>query len=768
MDAKHCSVSMEWWTNFYSSSFLSKSLLVSQKNFPHNLPDKSFQLIKLKLHMRMMLCSMCVFFMIAAIFMAYNNKHLHASFGAMNGVCEVPVIHEEYHDRFPKMVSNESIAEHLRELTKEPHLAGTPENFATADYVFSTFQRSGLDTHFTDYQVLLSYPLSRSLSLSLPGQQITQFSLEEKAIDSNPNTHNTSKVVPTFHAYSPSANVSGQVVYANYGRQQDFAKLREMGIDVGGAIVIAKYGKTFRGDIVEHAANEGAVGVVIYSDPQDFGGNRTQGYYPYSQWLPPSGVQRGTLYRKLGDPLTPGWPSIPGSEKISDDDLKASLPRIPSIPISAEDATTIMKSVHGPAAPAEWLGALDLPVYRLGRGPAVLNLHYKGNMSVVPIRNVFGTIRGSEEPDRYVLLGNHRDAWTFGAGDPNSGTAILLEIANNFGKLLTQGWQPRRSIIFCNWDAEEYSLIGSTEWVEQNSDLLFSEAVAYINVDTAVMGPGFFASSTPQLDDFLYEITKKVEDPDSPGKTIYQTSFDPNNISSPRMGRLGGKGSDYASFLQHVGVPAIDIHFGNVFPVYHSLYDDYIWMAKFGDPLFQRHVALGGIWGLIALNLADSKILLFNYVTYADTLQLYVETLEAQLRVAGAPLNVTADPLHKSIVELRKAALQVRKEEENANELRKTLKVRNLNDRLIMGERAFTDADGLPERAWYKHLIYGPSGDNEYGTLSFPGVSDLIASAMDDEMKQKRNNVWSGVQHEIWKVSRAVSRVALVLRGNFT
>lgn len=758
MGAKHC------WTNLFFSSFLSESLLLSQQNVP-NKTLQFFQSMKLKLYMRMMLCSICVFFMIAAIFMACSNyKHLHASFQ----VCEATVTLEEYHDQFPKMVSNESIAEHLRELTQGPHLAGTPENFATADYVFSAFEIAGLDTHFTDYEVLLSYPLSRSLSLSLPGQQNTYFSLKEKAIDSDPFTHNTSRVVPSFHAYSPSANVSGPVVYANYGRQQDFAQLREMGIDVWGAIVIAKYGKTFRGDIVDNAAKAGAVGVVIYSDPRDFGGNRTEGYYPYSQWLPPTGIQRGTAYTKLGDPLTPGWPSIPGSEKISDDDLRASLPRIPSIPISAEDATTIFKSLDGPVAPAEWHGALDLPVYRLGRGQAVLNLHYKGNMSVVPIRNVFGIILGSEEPDRYVLLGNHRDAWTFGAGDPNSGTAILLEIANNFGKLLKQGWQPRRSIIFCNWDAEEYSLIGSTEWVEQNFDLLFSEAVAYINVDTAVMGPGFFASSTPQLDEFIYEITKKIEDPDSPDNTIYQTSLDPDNISSPGIGRLGGAGSDYASFLQHVGVPVIDIRFGNGFPVYHSIYDDYNWMAKFGDPLFHRHVALGGIWGLIALNLADCKILPFSYVTYADTLQLYVETLEAQLGVAGAPSNVTADPVHKSIVQLRKAALQVRKEEENVNEDLKILKVRNLNDRLLRGERAFTDPEGLPEKSWYKHLIYGPSGENKYGTLSFPGVTALIATAMDDEIKQTRSNVWSNVQHEIWKISRAISRVALVLRGNFT
>jgi len=643
-------------------------------------------------------------------------------------------------------------------------VAGTPENFATADYVLSTFQNAGLDVHYTDYQVLLTYPLSRSLSLTLPQGEVIHLKLKEQEIESDPSTKNA-KVIPTFHAYSPSADISAEVVFVNYGRKEDYSTLRDMGLDAKGAIVIAKYGKMYRGDIVEIAAGAGAVGVLVYSDPRDYGGNRTQGYYPDSRWLPPSGVQRGSIYQEVGDPLTPGWPSLPDSERLSIDDPGTKLPTIPSIPISAEDATTIMQSLDGPVAPAEWHGALDLPAYRLGRGSSILNLHYKSNHTITPIRDVFGLIKGSEEPNRYVLLGNHRDAWTFGACDPNSGTATLLEISQRLGKLLKQGWQPRRSILLCNWDAEEYALIGSTEWVEHNYDLLFSSAVAYLNVDEAVKGPGFALDSTPQLDDFIQDVTKEVEDPDNPGKTIYESWAASSQDSHPLINRLGGGGSDYAAFVQHVGIPGTDFSFGKDFPAYHSLYDDYMWMAKYGDPLFHRHVALGAIWGLTALKLADAKVLPFNYATYADNLQLYVDTLESQLSSADAPSFVSTNPLHKSIAELRKAVSQIMKKAQELEALEDgSPELRNLNDHLVMAERAFTDADGLPGSPWYKHLVYGPSKINKYGTTAFPGISDLLGLVAGDEANHSGDG-WPGVQHQIWRVSRAISRVARVIHG---
>lgn len=276
---------------------------------------------------------------------------------------------------FIESIDNNSISNHLKHITKEPHVAGTPENFITAQYVESSFKEYGLDAHHKDYDVLLSYPLHRSLVLSQPDHEPIAFLLTERAVPGDPYSNN-SKVTPPFHGYAPSGNASAEVVYANYGQDEDFQKLAQLGVQVEGAIVIARYGMIFRGDIVENAAKAGAVAVVIYSDPFDYGNNGTQGYYPDSQWLPPSGVQRGSVFRGVGDPLTPGWVSESSAERLSVDDPAAEMPRIPSLPISAEDALPILKSLGGPAAPAEWQGALKLSEYKLGRGPGTLNISY--------------------------------------------------------------------------------------------------------------------------------------------------------------------------------------------------------------------------------------------------------------------------------------------------------------------------------------------------------------------------------------------------------
>jgi N-acetylated-alpha-linked acidic dipeptidase len=290
--------------------------------------------------------------------------------------CDLLFLQEQYWQQaFIGSLNNASLRNHLFHLTKEPHLAGTPEDFATAEYVFQRFQEYGLSAHYTDYDVLLSYPLHRSLILSVPTKEPLTLSLEEKPVEGDPYSSNP-KVTPTFHGYAPSGNVSAEVVYANYGRVEDFQKLVELGINVKDAIVIAKYGSIYRGDIVENAAQAGAVAVIIYSDPQDYAANNTEGVYPDSKWLPPSGTQRGSIYRGIGDPLTPNWPSTPDAERISVSDPEAMLPTIPSLPISAEDALPILASLSGPVSPANWHGALDLPQYRVGRGPGVLNLSF--------------------------------------------------------------------------------------------------------------------------------------------------------------------------------------------------------------------------------------------------------------------------------------------------------------------------------------------------------------------------------------------------------
>ncbi|CAK9172715.1 unnamed protein product [Ilex paraguariensis] len=500
-----------------------------------------------------------------------------------------------YHSLFisDSLADNASISQHLYILTRRPHVAGTQANAEAAAYVLSILTSYNIGSHIASYDVLLSYPVSRSLTLTRPppNPPIT-FDLRQEIYDGDPYADVADEVMPTFHAYAKSGTVSGPVLYVNYGRVEDYMTLKEMGVNVTNNVVLARYGQIYRGDIVSNAYEAGATGVIIYTDRKDYGGGGGDAkWFPDDKWMPPSGVQVGSVFTGPGDPTTPGWPSRGACERLSDKEVVkgGDVPLIPSLPVSAADGEAILGSIAGQIANDDWQGGKDAPVYRVGPGPGIVNLSYTGKEVISTIQNVIGVIEGAEEPDRFVILGNHRDAWTFGAVDPNSGTAALLEIAQRLQKLQKKGWKPRRTIVFCNWDAEEYGLVGSTEWVEENREILASRAVAYLNVDCAVTGAGFHASATPQLDELIKQATQQVQDPDNSSQTIFDSWAASSN--GPMIGRLGGGGSDYASFVQHVGVPAADMSFGKGYPVYHSMYDDFIWMKKFGDPMFHRHVA---------------------------------------------------------------------------------------------------------------------------------------------------------------------------------
>ncbi|CAL9166032.1 unnamed protein product [Musa hybrid cultivar] len=684
------------------------------------------------------------------------------------GLTASPPSKATYHSLFLSLGDNATAARHLLALTRSPHVAGTPANADAASYVRSALSAASFPAHVASYDVLLSYPVLRSLALSPSpppsSAPATAFHLVQEIYPGLPYADAAAEALPAFHAYARSGSAAGPAVYANYGRVEDFANLRAMGVNVTGAVVLARYGKIYRGEIVRNAAAVGAAAAVVYTDSKDYSGDR---WFPDGPGMPPSGVQAGSTYRGIGDPTTPGWPSSAGCERLSAAEVATSgmTPGIPSLPVSARDGEAIQRSIGGQAAPHDWQGGEGAPVYRLGPGPGFLNLTYIGNETLATIENVCAMIEGEDEPDRYVILGNHRDAWTFGAVDPNSGTAALLEIAQRLGKLRKRGWRPRRTIVFCNWDAEEYGLIGSTEWVEENKEMLASRAIAYLNVDCAAGGPGFHASTTPQLDEIIKQATKKVQDPDNFSQMVYDSWVNSND--SKLIGRLGGRGTDFAAFVQHVGVPSVDLFFGGGYPVYHSLYDDFVWMQKFGDPLFHRQVAVASIWGLVALRLADDEFLPFNYISYALELQGSTKTLEDQ--VSGMPVTFT--PLYRSIEELEKAATNIDKEKK-ALELevglvgrrKDLLKVRELNDRLMMAERAFTDPEGLFHREWYKHLIYGPSLHDDYGSNSFPGIDDAIEKAK----SLNTSDSWRFVQHEVWRAARVVTQASLVLHGKFT
>ncbi|KAL4374734.1 hypothetical protein HN51_008557 [Arachis hypogaea] len=684
-----------------------------------------------------------------------------------------------YHTLFlsTSLSTNVSISNHLQALTHRPHIASSEANSQAANYVLKVFTSSNIPSHMASYHVLLSYPLSRSLLLTTtPQEPPFSFSLKQEPYKSDPYAAVSGEVVPTFHAYAKSGTAEGPAVYVNYGRVEDYLSLRKkMGVNVSGCVVLARYGKIFRGDIVKNAYDEGAVGVVVYSDRKDYGGGGDDGgrWFPDGKWLPPSGVQVGSVYQGTGDPSTPGWASSGGDgecERLTKEEVEkeGDVPLIPSLPVSGADGEKILRSIGGPVAEHDWQGSKDAPTYRVGPGPGILNLTFKGQENIASIQNVIGVIEGAEEPDRYVILGNHRDVWTFGAVDPNSGTAALLEIAQRFGKLQKQGWKPRRTIILCNWDAEEYGLIGSTEWVEENRELLASRAVAYLNSDCAVGGAGFNAMATPQLDELIKKATQQVTDPDNSSQSLYEAWT--SSGTSPLIGRLGGGGSDYKPFVQHVGIPSIDLAFGGDtadYPVYHSLYDDFIWMQKFGDPMFHRHVAAASVWGLVALWLADEEFLHFDYQSYAKELQLNVKNLEDE--ISNKDINLS--PILKSIKELEKAAINIndqRKEIEASKGWRTwkeyQMKVRDVNDRLMMAERAFTDRDGLLGMTWHKHLIYGPIKNNDYGSQSFPGIGDAVRVAKNLQTAES----WHRVQHEIWRVSRVIKHASLVLIGQLT
>ncbi|KAL5545635.1 hypothetical protein UlMin_005322 [Ulmus minor] len=685
---------------------------------------------------------LCSFFFVLLLcflsFLTLHYPHTSPSLTSQNAL--------RFRRNFISSASNSTIAGYLRDLTGHPHLAGTKPSMETALYVQNHFKSQGFDAHMVPYETLLSFPVHASVSahfsngshVDLP---LSEWGLADQAKDG---------VVRPYHAYSPSGSAQAKAVFVNYGREEDYRALGRLGVKVNGCVAIARKGSLPRRLVVEKAALNGAVAVLIYAEEDRFR----------------KGFERGTVMRGAGDPLSPGWPSVDGGERLSieDEEVSRRFPKIPSLPLSTEAAEIIFGDLGGAPAPPEWRSALSFKVGRVGPGPTMVDFNYQGENKVATIHNVFAVIRGLEEPDRYVLLGNHRDAWTYGAVDPNSGTAALLDIARRFALLMRSGWTPRRTIILCSWDAEEFGMIGSTEWVEQNLVNLGSKAVAYLNVDCAVQGPGLFTSTTPQLDNLFLEVIKKVNDPDLEGLTLYQswrTRNGKNNI--PRLGRLD---SDFGPFVHHAGVPSIDIYYGTDFPVYHTAFDSYDWMTNDGDPSFQRHVAVADVWGLLALHLAGDSILPFNYLSYAEQLKEHKEVLRNMLNGTPSP---SVSPITASIHEFSSAAREAETEAQKLREQESTselvmLKKRALNDRLMLAERGFLDADGLEGRKWFKHLVYGPPNDPESKLDFFPGIADAISRSTTMSLEE-RNKL---IQHEIWRVARAIQRAASALRGQLS
>ncbi len=619
-----------------------------------------------------------------------------------------------WEEQFRAVPNPKSAREHLRRLTLEPHIAGTKEDYATAVYVRDQLRSYGLSAELKEYEVWLNYPNTPTV-LELITSKRLRLNTREAVVPGDPTSSNP-KISPLFNGYSASGDVTAPVVYANYGLPGDYDELKKAGVDVKGKIVIVRYGNSFRGVKAKVAEDHGAVGCIIYSDPEDDG--YMQGdVFPKGPWRPTSSGQRGSvqyLFDYPGDPLTPGKPAISGVPRLKPEEA-TDLTRLPVQPIAYDVAKTILSHLKGPVRPRDFQGGLPF-AYHVG-GTNDVKLHLKTDMDykMRTIWNVVTRIDGNEEKDRWVVLGNHRDAWVFGAVDPNSGSSTMLEVGHGFGELLKQGWKPRRTIILCSWDAEEYGLVGSTEWAEEYADDLREKAVAYLNLDAAVSGPHFGASSVPSLWKLLRATTRDVKDPKT-GKTIYQQWQDraredrPEGDQTTGEARIAalGSGSDYTPFLQHLGVPSTDMGFNGDYGVYHSAYDSFYWMDHFGDPGFTYHVAAAQVWGTLAMRLADADGLSFDYTDYATQIRDFFTEAMRLSRIRNLAGGLDDKAMTSAIDEFAKQAERVEKDRQEAVRNSDRSRLAKINNALLQAERQFIDDRGLSGRAWYKHQIYAP------------------------------------------------------------
>jgi N-acetylated-alpha-linked acidic dipeptidase len=543
---------------------------------------------------------------------------------------------------------------------------------------------------------------------------------------------------------SPSGDAEAEVVYANYGSSEDFKKLEQMKVDVRGKIVVVRYGQNFRGVKAFVAQEHGAAGLIIYSDPADDGWRRGD-KYPEGPWRPTTGVQRGSIgymFQFPGDPTTPGIASVPSlpDDKRTPPEQSAQLPKIPTTPLSYGDAWPILEHLGGPDSPRDWQGALPF-TYHLGPGPVKVKMHLKQDYQFRAIWDVIGRVRGSELPDEWVVAGNHRDAWVYGAVDPNSGTAAMLEAVHGFGELLKSGWRPKRTIILGSWDAEEEGLIGSTEWGEQHESEL-ANAVAYFNMDVAVSGPKFGAASVPSLKQFLRDVAKAVPSPK--GGTVYESWQKENqpgaeSAQSPTeaigdtkripaaqskadvpVGDLGS-GSDYTVFLQHLGVPSADVSSTGSYGVYHSAFDNFNWFKKFGDPDFVYEQQMARIFGISVIRMADADILPYDYEEYAKEIVAYIDAAKKKAQTEFTDQKVDFAEATQAAHHFEQAAAKTLvRQQDSPHDAAK------LNQALRDAERALLMRQGLPNRPWFRHAIYAPGQYTGYAAVVIPGINEAI------------------------------------------
>jgi N-acetylated-alpha-linked acidic dipeptidase len=698
-----------------------------------------------------------------------------------------------WEQKFRAMPDAAKVKENMRRLSARPHHVGSPYDKDNAEWMVAQLKGWGLDAKIEQFETLFPTPKSRTLELLGPVKFVAK--LQEPALAIDPTSNQQSEQLPTYNAYSKDGDVTAPLVYVNYGAPADYEELARMGVSVKGAIVIARYGQTWRGIKPKVAAEHGAVGCLIYSDPADDGYARGD-IYPNGPMRPPDGAQRGSVMDMPvypGDPQTPGVGAKPGVKLIPLADVKT-ITKIPVMPISYADATPFLKALGGQIVPASWRGALPF-AYHVGPSKVMAHFALSFNWDRKPLYDVVATIPGATMPDQWVVRGNHHDAWVNGADDPLSGTSAELEEAHGLAELLKQGWKPQRTIIYCFWDGEEPGLLGSTEWAEYHGDELKAHAVAYINSDGN--GRGFFrAEGSHSLENFVGNVVKDVEDPEAKisvwkrarlaaetrpaggrGGGGEEGGAGSEKRADTRIGALGS-GSDYTTFIDHLGVASLNIGYGGEDQgggQYHSIYDDFYYYSHFQDTTFAYGRALAETGGSMMMRLADADVIPYQFADQAETIHGYVtevkklaDTMKMQItkqnqaiadgayaaaadptKVSVAPAVQTVPPaldfapLEKASADLTAAAAEYDK----AMAAHGGVAPAGLNLELLKTERALTDPKGLPNREWFENMIYAPGFYTGYGVKTLPAVRETI------EQKE-----WPMVDPEIVRTAAAIER----------
>jgi N-acetylated-alpha-linked acidic dipeptidase len=635
-----------------------------------------------------------------------------------------PATEAQIEARFRDGISADNIGSYIAELTQHPNFPGSPFAKRNAQWILRQFRAWGWDAHIETFTVPFPRPTVRKVEMLEPSRFTAK--LREPPIESDPYSGQQSEQLESYFIYSPDGDVTAPLVYVNFGLREDYAQLDRMGISVKGAIAIARYGKMWRGGKVELAAEHGAVGMLIYSDPHEDG--YFQGpTYPQGPWRHPDAVQRGSVLngKYPGDPLTPMAGSVPGTPRLARQ-AATSLPQIPSMPLSYADAEPLLRAMSGPTAPESWRGALPL-TYRVGPGPALVHLQVAFNWQPVEIYDVIAQIRGSVAPNEWIIRGNHHDGWVYGAQDPHSGHSALLEEARVLGQMHRQGWSPKRTLIYASWDAEEQGTIGSTEWMETHFDELQRKALLYVNSDVTMVGL-VDMSGSPSLENFLRGVALDIQDPVS-GESSLAHAERNLPVGQTRLS-VGppGYGSDHHAFVARSGIPTVNLDFmgGGFGGSYHSIYDDDTWYTRFNDPGFKYGRATAQLIGTTVLRYADAAVLPFDFGGTADALSRELAGLKALYdadRTAHPPIDFA--PLERGVTAIRLSAEHFARVQCDAPTAEPhPRRLAEVNSALLKTERAFLRSGGLPERPYYLNEVYSPG--RLWDTVPLPAVGDAI------------------------------------------